>query len=256
MRKRRYHHLISLLCLCLFPTAIQPSSGPNTDTPFNVLVITIDTLRADRLSCYSQDAPPTPVMDALAEKGARFSRAYAHSTLTLPSHTNIMLGVTPLYHGVHTNTTFVVGEHFTTMAEYLKGFGYQTGAFIAGSSLDSRFGLDQGFDVYDDEFKVKGAIKFYEAERPAEQVVGRAIGWLQKVKTPWFLWLHLFDPHFPYEPPEPYLTEYGDRPYDGEVVYTDATLGRLLAFLEKIKQDTSTVIVLTSDHGESRHPGL
>jgi arylsulfatase A-like enzyme/Tfp pilus assembly protein PilF len=251
MWKQRFFPLSVMLSLALFPALIRSSPGTEPEAPLNVLVITIDTLRADRLSCYSADAPPTPVMDRLAEKGAIFTRAYAHSTLTLPSHTNIFLGATPLYHGVHTNTTFVVQERFTTLAEYLKGFGYRTGAFISGSTLDSRFGLGQGFDVYDDEFKVKGAIKFYQAERPAEQVVGRAIGWLQEVATPWFLWLHLFDPHYPYEPPEPYLTEYKEQPYDGEVVYTDAIIGRLLEFLKKIGQDASTVIVLVSDHGES-----
>ncbi|MGB2908783.1 MAG: sulfatase-like hydrolase/transferase [Candidatus Aminicenantaceae bacterium] len=240
-----------LFYLILCPMGVPASDSPDQGKRLNILVITIDTLRSDRLSCYSPDAPPTPVIDGLAKKGALFSRAYAHTTLTLPSHANIMLGTTPLHHGVHTNTTFVVQEHFTTMAEYLKDFGYNTGAFIAGSTLDSRFGLSQGFDVYDDEFKVKGAIKFYEAERPAEQVVGRAIGWLNEVEGPWFLWLHLFDPHFPYEPPEPYLTEFKEQPYDGEVVYTDATIGRLLDFLRKKGADSSTAIVLTSDHGES-----
>ena len=254
MRKRismQRPHYMALIFLTLLILENPSISGSDPESPLNVLVVTVDTLRADRLSCYSNEAPPTPAMDGLAAKGARFSRAFAHTTLTLPSHTNILLGTTPLYHGVHTNTTFIVKERFVTLAEYLQSFGYHTGAFVSGSTLDSRFGLDQGFSTYDDEFKVKGAIKFYEAERPAEQVVGRAIAWLREVETPWFLWLHLFDPHFPYEPPEPYATEYKDRPYDGEVVYADAILGRLLDFLKKIGADASTVIVLTSDHGES-----
>jgi arylsulfatase A-like enzyme/Tfp pilus assembly protein PilF len=234
----------------LFTPALKASPEKNK-IPLNVLVITIDTLRSDKLSCYSPEAPLTPHIDKLAEKGVLFTRAFAHNTLTLPSHTNIFLGTTPLAHGVHTNTLSVVNDSFVTMAEFFRTAGFQTGAFIGGSTLDSRFGLDQGFDVYDDDFKIRGAMKFFEAERPAEIVVGRSIGWLQKAQPPWFLWVHLFDPHFPYEPPEPYRTEYSQNLYDGEVVYADSTVGRLLEFLEKIQQDKSTIIILTSDHGES-----
>jgi len=249
---KRFGFFAAFLLTFSFIAFLTPSvHGENEKKYHNVLIITIDTLRADRLSCYSPESPPTPHIDDLADKGVLFTRAFAHTTMTLPSHTNIFLGTTPLAHGVHTNTTSVVRTSFVTMAEFFKSQGFQTGAFIGGSTLDSRFGLDQGFDVYDDDFKVRGAIKFFEAERPAELVVGRAIGWLQKARSPWFLWVHLFDPHFPYEPPEPYRTEYAQQPYNGEVVYTDSKVGRLLEYLEKIQQHNSTVIVLTSDHGES-----
>lgn len=227
-----------------------PLKSAGEETPPNVLLITLDTLRADRLSCYSPESPPTPHIDSLAEKGVLFMRAFAHNTMTLPSHANILLGTTPLSHRVHTNTTSVVKESSLTLAEFLKISGYQTGAFIGGSTLDSRFGLDQGFDIYDDDFEIRGVIKFHEADRPAEIVVGRAIGWLQKAHSPWFLWVHLFDPHFPYEPPEPYRTEYSNHLYDGEVVYTDSNVGQLLNFLKKTQKE-NPIIILTSDHGES-----
>jgi arylsulfatase A-like enzyme/Flp pilus assembly protein TadD len=252
MRRPRGPVLVVLICAYFIVTVPQQLASAHPPRPAaNVLIITIDTLRADRLSCYAPDSAPTPYIDKLAEQGVLFSRAFAHTTLTLPSHANIFLGTTPLLHGVHTNTSTTVHDRFLTLAEHFKTAGFHTGAFIGGSTLDSRFGLDQGFDVYDDDFKIKGAIKFHEAERTAEETVGRAIGWLRAVRTPWFLWVHLFDPHYPYEPPEPFHTEYSEAPYDGEVVYTDATVGRLFDFLKKIGQDRTTAIVLTSDHGES-----
>ncbi len=248
---KRFKLLISVFVISLLQIPALRAYPEENKTPWNVLVITIDTLRSDRLSCYSPEAPLTPHIDSLAEKGVLFTRAFAHTTLTLPSHTNIFLGTIPLTHGVHTNATSVVKDRFVTMAEFFKTAGFQTGAFIGGSTLDSRFGLDKGFDVYDDDFKIRGAMKFFEAERSAEVVVGRAIGWLQKAQPPWFLWVHLFDPHFPYEPPEPFRTEYSQSLYDGEVVNVDSKVGLLLEYLEKIKQDKSTIIVLSSDHGES-----
>ncbi len=217
----------------------------------NVLLITIDTLRADRLSCYDKKHVNTPNIDSLSEKGILFTKAFAHTPLTLPSHANILLGSTPLYHGVHDNISFNIKENFLTLAEYLKKNGYSTGAFVGASPLDSRFGLDQGFDVYDDNFLPVGAPKLTSGERKGEIVVNNALKWLEGQQGLWFLWIHLFDPHYSYEPPEPFLTQYKDKPYDGEVAYVDLILGKLFQYIQVNRLFEKTTVIFTSDHGES-----
>jgi arylsulfatase A-like enzyme/Flp pilus assembly protein TadD len=217
----------------------------------NLLIITIDTLRADRLSCYGSKFLNTPNIDILARRGALFSRAFAHNPTTLPSHANILLGLTPLTHGVHENSGFIVGKEFLTLAEYLKSYKYSTAAFVGAFPLDSRFGLDQGFDIYDDEYEAQSSQKFSYGERKASVVIDRALAWLETQASRWFLWIHVFDPHHPYEPPEPFKAQFRNQPYDGEVAYVDAELGRLIGFLEKNNLFEDTLIVLTSDHGES-----
>ena len=217
----------------------------------NLLLITVDTLRADRLGCYGNTHVKTPHIDSLAQRGALFSQAFAHTPTTLPSHTNILLGTTPVYHGVHDNHNFVVREEFLTLAEHLKTSGYATGAFVGAFPLDSRFGLTQGFDVYDDNYGTAGSQEFSYVERKAEVVVAKALEWLRNQSGRWFLWVHFFDPHQRYEPPEPFKTEYGDRPYDGEVAYVDHSLGRLLGYVRDQRLDEKTLIIFTGDHGES-----
>jgi arylsulfatase A-like enzyme/Flp pilus assembly protein TadD len=217
----------------------------------NLLLITIDTLRPDRLSCYSTDHVETPVIDALARRGVLFRRAFAHTPTTLPSHTNILLGTTPLHHGVHDNSNFVVGEEFLTLAEHLKGHGYATGAVVGAFPLDSRFGLTQGFDLYDDNYGSRGASEFSYVERKAEDVVDKARAWLEGRTDPWFLWVHCFDPHQRYEPPEPFLSQHKDNPYNGEVAYVDFALGGLFEAIRRKGAESGTVVVFTGDHGES-----
>jgi tetratricopeptide (TPR) repeat protein len=212
----------------------------------NVLLITIDTLRADRLSCYSTEHLRTPNIDKLAERGVLFSRTFAHTSTTLPSHTNILCGTTPLHHGIHDNFNFVLDEEYLTLAEHLKTIGYTTGAFIGGFPLDARFGLDQGFDIYDDDFG-----KTSELEIRAEFVVDKALSWLKHQENPWFLWIHNYDPHDPYEPPEPFLKKYENDVYNGEVAYVDHVLGRLYDYLETNGLFGSTLVVFTGDHGEA-----
>ena len=219
--------------------------------PLNVLLITIDTLRPDRLCCYSDEHIQTPQIDSLAEKGALFLKAFAHTPTTLPSHTNILLGTTPLYHGVHDNQNFIVRDEFLTLAEHLKSSGYATGAFVGAFPLDSRFGLTQGFDVYDDNYGSKNYQEFSYVERPAEVVVQKAMDWLGNQKKSWFLWIHCFDPHQQYNPPEPFKTEFRESPYNGEVAYVDHELGRLFAYLRKNRLEENTLIIFTGDHGES-----
>lgn len=221
--------------------------------PANVLLITIDTIRPDRLSCYSNQYLKTPNLDRIAHRGIVFDRAFAHNPLTLPSHVNIFLGATPLYHGVSENARSVVAEDFLTLTEFLKAKGYQTAAFIGAFPLDSRFGLRQGFDFYDESYPAKTASTFVYPERRAEKVISSALFWLkEKAKPgPWFVWIHVWDPHAPYWPPEPYASIYREDPYSGEVAYTDEQLGRLFDFLDKEKLSEETLIIITGDHGES-----
>ena len=240
--------ILILLGGILFPTFSKPKTGK---TRLNFLLITIDTLRPDRLSCYSDEHAKTPNIDSLAEKGALFLKAFAHTPTTLPSHTNILLGTTPLYHGVHDNHNFIVREEFLSLAEHLKNHGYSTGAFVGAFPLDSRFGLTQGFDIYDDNYGSKNYQEFSYVERKAEVVVQKALDWLEGRNSPWFLWVHCFDPHQRYDPPEPFKTEYKDNPYDGEVAYVDFELGKLLEYMRQNHLDENTLIIFTGDHGES-----
>ncbi len=217
----------------------------------NLLLVTIDTLRADRLSCYDPAHVRTPAMDGLAASGTVFTRAFTHVPLTLPAHASLLVGRTPPGHGVRDNGRFVVPGELTTLAELLKARGYATAAFVGGYPLHSRFGLAQGFDVYDDRFAAAPGVGREFAESRAGTVAGKALAWLEGRRAPWFLWVHFYDPHDPYEPPEPFLSRFTDAPYDGEVAYVDETVGRLLAFLRDLDPAGGTVVVLTGDHGES-----
>ncbi len=219
---------------------------------YNVLLITIDTLRADRVSVYSKEHVKTPEIDVLAKEGIVFLRAFSEVPLTLPSHTTILTGLTPIGHGVHDNMGFRVDEKIETLAEILKSHGYLTGAVVSAFPLDKRFGLAQGFDYYDDNYGERNENEIFFPERRAEKSVKLAIEWIaKKNKKKFFLWLHLFDPHQPYDPPEPFKTKYKDDPYSGEVAYVDSQLGKLFSFLKKNGIYDKTIIVLTSDHGEA-----
>jgi len=226
-------------------------AGRGSAADLNVLLVTVDTLRPDRLSCYSPKYLRTPVIDALAEKGVLFERAFAHNPETLPSHANILLGLTPLAHGVSENSKSVVAADFLTLAEFLKGRGYSTGAFVGAFTLDSRFGLAQGFDVYDDHYPARPAAGDPIPERRAGPTIAAALQWLSAAKGPWFCWVHLWDPHEPYAAPEPFFTQYRDDPYSGEVAYVDAELARLFGEIERHRLADKTLVILTGDHGES-----
>jgi arylsulfatase A-like enzyme/Flp pilus assembly protein TadD len=237
---------IAPLLLTLSFCAALPAAAADT----NLLLITVDTLRPDRLGCYSQQFVRTAEIDSLAARGALFERAFAHNPMTLPSHTNIHLGLLPTVHGVSENSRSVVTSGFTTLAEVLKEKGYETGAFISAFPLDSRFGLDQGFDVYDDAYGATPDANLNYSERPAEKTVAAARAWLAGRKGKWFCWVHLWDPHAPYIPPEPFKTKYAADPYSGEVAYVDQELGKILADGKAGGWLDRTVIVLTGDHGE------
>jgi choline-sulfatase len=217
----------------------------------NLILITVDTLRADHLGCYGYRASSTPTIDALAKEGYLFSRAYAQVPLTLPSHYSILSGTFPFYHGVRDNS---VSRHNgpPLVSEALRRNGYRTAAFVGSFILDSRFGLDRGFDYYYDDFDLpqRGGTDLSHVERPAGEVIGKARAWLASGKGPFFAWIHLFDPHDPYSPPEPYKSRFASSPYDGEISYVDHEIGVLLSALREQGLLGRTDVILTSDHGE------
>lgn len=226
------------------------TSGFSAPQKMNVLLVTIDTLRADHLGVYGGLEGLTPEIDDWAQKAVVFNRAFAHATTTLPAHASILLGVTPLYHGVHENGTFYVQDKLLTLAEYLRQHGWMTGAFIGAYPLDSRFGLAQGFEVYDDEYGSQNFDEHNYVERKAEVVVDRALSWLAKAREPWFLWIHCYDPHEPYEPPAPFNQKFSSSLYAGEVAYVSYQLRRLFSWLNKSGLTEDTIVILTGDHGE------
>jgi arylsulfatase A-like enzyme/Flp pilus assembly protein TadD len=253
-RGRFFSQTVSLLVLLVFLASFLPQKARPFFPPedkLNLLLITVDTLRPDRVSVYSEKYLRTPNIDSLATKGVVFERAFAHVPITLPSHTSILLGLNPPSHGVRDNARFRVKPELTSLAEILKSEGYSTAAFVGAFPLDSRFGLNQGFDVYDDLFPAQPSLPFTFSERRAEVVITSAINWLQKQSSPWFCWLHLWDPHSPYIPPEAYLKRFPGDPYSAEVAYVDDQLGRLLTFLTENQWLTRTFIIFTADHGES-----
>jgi arylsulfatase A-like enzyme/Flp pilus assembly protein TadD len=215
----------------------------------NVLIVTIDTLRADALGSYGGRAA-TPRLDRLAAHGARFTFAHAHAVVTLPSHTTILSGQLPYEHGMRDNSGYRVRPDTVTLATGLKAQGVATGAFVGGFPLTERFGLGRGFDVYDDEMpEMHGAVTFSMPERRADVVVSRAVDWIGKQTTRFFAWVHVFDPHAPYKPPDEFASKYASQPYDGEVAWVDRALGPLFDRLASLARPT--LVIVTSDHGES-----
>jgi len=225
-------------------------AGLRVVTRQNVLLITIDTLRADAMSSDGGPAA-TPALDRLAASGVRFTFAHAHAVLTLPSHASIFTGLYPYQHGVRENSGYRVAPGAKTIATLLKGAGYATGAFVGAFPVHSRFGLNQGFDTYDDRFgETRAPTEFVMPERPAAAVVPLARDWIGKHRgNPWFVWVHLFDPHAPYHPPPPFDQQYAGRPYYGEVAATDAALAPLLDDVGT--GERPTLVVVTGDHGEA-----
>lgn len=212
----------------------------------SVLLITLDTLRADVLGCYG-GAVPTPNIDRLAREGVLFEQATASVPLTLPSHSSILTGLLPGRHGVRDNGGFFLEPSFTTLAERFQAAGYATGAFVGSWVLERRWGLSQGFDHYSDSFVNE------QFQRRGDGVVADALAWLGQVPSErrFLAWVHLFDPHTPYDPPEPLASRYASQPYHGEVAYVDALVGRLLEGLEQRGRRDKTIVVLMADHGES-----
>jgi arylsulfatase A-like enzyme/tetratricopeptide (TPR) repeat protein len=218
--------------------------------PQNVLLITLDTTRADHLGCYGYGPAKTPNLDALAREGIRFARVYCPAPLTLPSHSSIMTGLYPATHGVR-NNGHPLAPKFRTLAEILKGQGFATAAFVSSFSVDSRFGLGRGFDVYDDTFQPQAPLKGANAERRAEETFARFSRWLDRQGGDrFFAWVHYYDPHLPYDPPSPYREGSPGRPYDGEIAYMDHYVGAVLDRLKAKGVLGETLVVVAGDHGE------
>ncbi len=222
---------------------------------FNVLLITMDTTRPDRLGCYGYEKAKTPTIDSLAYNGVRFDDAITSVPVTLPSHATIMTGCYPPTTGVRDNGTYRLAERHTTIAEVLKQKGYNTAAFVSAFVLDKRFGLNQGFDVYDFEVSNDGRIGIDSIlnERRANDVATAAIRWIRsrKPKKPFFLWTHFFDPHAPYDPPLANIGGISQDPYDAEIGFVDMHLKKIIDTLKKQQILEKTLIVFTTDHGES-----
>ncbi len=229
------------------PSGSDLSAGPN------LLLVTLDTLRADRLGAYGYEPIETPHLDRLARQGVLFDQAATTVPTTLPAHASILTGQLPTRHGVRNNGTFRLEGDALTLAEVLRDEGYATAAFIAAFVLDARFGTAQGFDAYTDFSEEESevvATPFLKIQRRADEVVAEAVDWLQDRQGPFFGWVHLYDPHTPYDAPEPFGSRYADRPYDGEVAYTDNAVGTLLAGLEAAGHGSDTLVVVVGDHGE------
>ncbi|HEV8608484.1 MAG TPA: sulfatase, partial [Thermoanaerobaculia bacterium] len=224
---------------------------PSSSRP-DVLLVTIDTLRADSVGFAGNRRVETPVLDRLAARGVVFANAHAHNVVTLPSHANILTGLYPYQHGIRDNTGFRLDASTPTLATMLKEKGYATAAFVGAFPLDSRFGLARGFDVYDDRYpRGKTPLDFEMPERPASEVIPAALSWWnEKRSSPKFLWVHLYDPHAPYRPPAPFAERYRANEYLGEIAATDAALAPLLDPISSATASPALVIV-TSDHGEA-----
>ncbi len=248
--------LLLIVVAMVIAAAVVWLRGRNSATPVitrhadgNVLLVTIDTLRADAMSVYGGRAK-TPRLEALAARGAIFNFAHAHAVVTLASHTSILTGLYPYEHGVRDNNGYRVRRNQSTLATRLHAMGFATGAFVGGFPLDQRFGLNTGFDAYDDRIaEVGSTIDFALPERRADAVVSAATAWMATQSGKWFTWVHVFDPHAPYQPPDEYARRYPNDLYAGEISWTDAALAPLLDRLATLSRPT--LVIVTADHGES-----
>jgi arylsulfatase A-like enzyme/Flp pilus assembly protein TadD len=252
MWKWSFAATVALAGLLLAPA--PPAKAPARQAAYgrDVVLITIDTLRADAPGFAGNRRSQTPVLDRLAAQGRVFTQAHAQNVVTLPSHTNILTGLYPFQHGVRENSGFRLSSTVPTLATVLHGAGYATGAFVGAFPLDSQFGLNHGFDVYDDHYpKGSDEEKFAEPERRGDEVVRLALAWWRAHQgKPRFLWAHLYDPHAAYDPPEPFASRFKDNLYLGEVAAVDSFLAPLLGpFLDG--REKPALVVVTGDHGES-----
>jgi arylsulfatase A-like enzyme/Tfp pilus assembly protein PilF len=221
------------------------------DAPANLLLVTIDTLRADHLGCYGYGGASTPVLDALARDGARFENVQSAVPITGPSHATILTGLYPPAHGVRDNVTFPLDPRHATLASLLRARGYRTAAFIGAYPVASAFGFGQGFDEFNEGLHESPDFG-QGAERPGNEVADAVVGWLANPgEGPFFVWMHLYDPHTPYAPPPPYDQIFRDRPYDGEVAFADAQVGRVLQAFRASGREKDTLVVVVADHGEA-----
>ena len=244
--------------LTLIAAALMAACQSKQDTakhmrPMNVVLVTVDTLRPDHLGCYGYRDIETPALDGLAKRGVLFENAVAQTPLTPPSHASIFTGQNPDVHKVRNTGGFILSSSSHPLARILREQGWDTAAFVGSAVMKKLFGFDNGFAVYDDQMPRPGNRNEFreDPERKASVVVDRALDWLSKKPAdgkPFFLWVHIYDPHIPYQPPAEFVRKYEGRPYDGEIAYADQQIGRLFDALPK-KGETLTAVL--SDHGES-----
>ncbi len=259
---------LGLLLGCVPETGPEPRTGPVPEPlptweelagdvagdRLNVVLVTIDTLRADRLSSYGSEQVSTPHMDRLAREGVRFSNTATTVPFTLPAHCSIMTGTYPPFHGVRENVGYSLDETLPTLAEELSAGGWDTAGFVSAFVLDSRWGIGRGFGHYRDDFQLdpnRPSVNVGQVQHEGPDTIEKALAWLDEPRDrPFFLWVHLFEPHDPYTPPEPFRSRYPERPYDAEVAYVDSLVGLLREGLESLGVLDESVFMLTSDHGE------
>jgi choline-sulfatase len=236
--------LIGSLAGCTRNTAVAP--------PANVLIVTLDTTRADRLSAYGFQSVSMPAIDQLARDGILFQQATTVAPLTLPAHCSLLTGLYPQHHGVRDNADPPLDPTHRTLAEILHGRGFRTAAFIAASVLASDRGLSRGFDVYRDTATGSDGAASPSVRRSGNEVIDEALAWLNGHEdSPFFVWIHLYDAHAPYRTPEPYRTRYSADPYEGSLAFVDSQVDRVMYWLDSHHQLSRTLIVVAGDHGES-----
>ena len=256
-RQEGFNQTAILFSLISLISACQHAPRPN------VLIVTFDTTRADYIGSYGNAKIRTPALDQLAQAGVLFERALAPVPITLPSHTSLMTGKVPFTHGIRDNGLFVLADEQTTLAEILRQNGYHTAAAIGAYPLSAQFGLNQGFELFDEHLtasyedlsgeRVFPKQRLFFDERKAARVNEAILPWLEEHhQQPFFVWLHYFDPHHPHEPPPPYNHLYAHDLYAGEIAYADESLGTVLDQLKRLGVYDRTLIVFTSDHGEGR----
>jgi arylsulfatase A-like enzyme/tetratricopeptide (TPR) repeat protein len=234
----------------------RPASTPGSPRP-NVLLVTLDTTRADHIGCYGSARARTPRIDRLAAEGARFEQASSPAPITFAAHSSIFTALYPFEHGARGNGDFYLADRFDTLATRLHRTGYRTAAFVSAFVLDRRYGLARGFDVYDDRVATTAATQVIdiEAERRGDRTVEALASWLDGYardrSSPFFAWLHLYDPHTPYAPPSPFKEAFADAPYDGEIAFDDTLIGAVLDQLDRLGLRQDTLVVVVGDHGES-----
>jgi len=240
--------------LLLRPDWLRSLPGaPPAAAPPNVLLVTIDTLRADHVGAYGYHAGRTETLDRLAREGVLLEDAVVQVPQTRPSHASLLTGLQPYQHGIRDNFSAPLDASHPTLATLLERQGYATAGFVGAYPVSRDSGLDRGFDFFDDPFTGApgGGLRLEQSARPAGAVVDAALAWLEKTSDrPFFAWVHVFDPHAPYEPPAPFKERFASAPYDGEVAYADQQIGRLLDWLDRSGQAARTLVVVTSDHGE------
>jgi arylsulfatase A-like enzyme len=252
---RLRHFVRPRLLILLLATAVCPGAvwwqAARVRSPIGIVIISLDTTRADRLSVYGFMDATMPHLERLAREGTVFDQAISVAPLTLPAHCSLFTGLFPPAHGVRDNADQPLASEQTTLAEILRGQGFRTGAFVGSIVLDEHRGLAQGFDHYSGVRVSEDRATAEAPQRRADEVVTDATRWLDGIAgSRFFLWAHLYDPHRPYDPPEPFRSRYTDR-YVGELAFVDSQIGRLLEALDRRKLLDRTIVVVVADHGES-----